>query len=396
MQNAWSRIVGLWLVGVLAAAQLAKMSSLAPILRESYGLTLPQTGLLISLLEVGGGLFGFVAGLALGRVGTRRFLLAGLGLLAASGILEGIAVNAPLLFSARAIEGIGYLLVVTAAPTMIAAIASDAQRGTALALWSSFVPVGVAFGSAVTGLALELTSPRIIMLGWALVPAGIVIALLSRRVERTGARPRLELPALSGWVSTLSFGFYTTYICAFSMLLPTFLIERTGVPVSIAAAITGAASLSALAGSAYAARRLHRGLEDMRTVLLLIAASLIASCLLALIVFAPPLARLPGAAILSGAAAMACMVASGIAPPLIFARLPRMAGAETADSPRIATVNGLLTQFGAGGALIGPPLGGLVVTRWGWLALGEAMTLLAFGMLVTGVLAELLGQRPRR
>jgi MFS family permease len=73
-----------------------------------------------------------------------------------------------------------------------------------------------------------------------------------------------------------------------------------------------------------------------------------------------------------------------------------MAGAETADSPRIATVNGLLTQFGAGGALIGPPLGGLVVTRWGWPALGEAMTLLAFGMLVTGVLAELLGQRTRR
>jgi MFS family permease len=392
MQKSWSQIVGLWLIGVLAAAQLAKMSSLAPILRESYGLNLAQTGLLISLLEVGGGLFGFVAGLALGRIGSRRFLVAGLGLLTAAGMLEAMAANAPLLFTARAVEGIGYLLVVTAAPTMIAAMASDAQRGTALALWSTFVPVGVAFGSAVTGLALELASPRIIMLGWALVPAGILAALLARRVERAGARARLELPALSGWISTLSFGFYTTYICAFSMLLPTFLIERMGVPVSIAAAITGAASLAALAGSAYAARQLHRGLEDRRSVLLLIAASLIASSILALIVFEPHLALLPGAAMLSGLAAMAFMVASGIAPPLIFARLPRMAGAETADSPRIATVNGLITQFGAGGALVGPPLGGLVVTHWGWLALGVAVTLLAFGMLATSVAAELLDQ----
>ena len=140
MQNAWSRIVGLWLVGVLAAAQLAKMSSLAPILRESYGLTLPQTGLLISLLEVGGGLFGFVAGLALGRVGTRRFLLAGLGMLAASGMLEGIAVNAPLLFSARAIEGIGYLLVVTAAPTMSLGLESPYISVTSPFIGSPLVP----------------------------------------------------------------------------------------------------------------------------------------------------------------------------------------------------------------------------------------------------------------
>lgn len=396
MQKFWGRIVGLWLVGVLAAAQLAKMSSLGPLLRESYDLSLAQTGLLISLLEVGGGLFGFAAGLALGRIGSRRFLLSGLSLLTVAGLCEAAAGNASILFAARAVEGIGYLLVVTAAPTMIAAIASDGQRGTALALWSSFVPVGVAFGSAVTGLALEFASPRVIMLFWALVPAGIGAVLLTRPVERPAARQRLELPALSGWISTLSFGFYTTYVCALSMLLPTFLIERTGVQVSIAAAITGAAALSALAGSAYAARELHRGLVDMRAILILIAGSLVVSSALALLAFEPRVGELRGAAAISGFAAMLCMVSSGIAPPLIFARLPRMAGATTADSPRIATVNGLITQFGAGGALIGPPLGGVVVTRWGWLALGVAIALLALAMLVTTVLAELLGEQPRR
>ena len=64
MVRRWFPILALWLIGVLAAAQLAKIASIAPLLRERFELSLPQTGWLISLLEVGGGLFGFVAGTA--------------------------------------------------------------------------------------------------------------------------------------------------------------------------------------------------------------------------------------------------------------------------------------------------------------------------------------------
>ena len=53
MQRRWPAILFLWLIGVLAAAQLAKFSTIAPLLRDRFGLSLPETGLLISLLEVG-------------------------------------------------------------------------------------------------------------------------------------------------------------------------------------------------------------------------------------------------------------------------------------------------------------------------------------------------------
>ena len=157
----------LWLIGVLAAAQFARMAVVAPLMRTTLGLTLSQAGWLISLLEVGGALFGFVAGLALARVSVHRFLLLGLAILAGTGLVEAIATGATTLFVARAAEGIGYLFVVIAAPTAIAATVSDAIRPRALALWSTFVPVGIAAGAAVSGFLLTVTSMRGTALVWA-------------------------------------------------------------------------------------------------------------------------------------------------------------------------------------------------------------------------------------
>lgn len=65
MQRRLPAIIFLCLTGVLATAQLAKFSTIAPLLRDRFDLSLPEAGLLISLLEVGGDLFGFVAGMAL-------------------------------------------------------------------------------------------------------------------------------------------------------------------------------------------------------------------------------------------------------------------------------------------------------------------------------------------
>jgi len=99
------RTVLLWLCGVLAAAQLGKFSALAPALQARFGLDLPSLGLLISLLEVGGAAFGFVAGRALPRHGIDRALLSGLFLLVIATVIEATARTTPILFAARSVEG---------------------------------------------------------------------------------------------------------------------------------------------------------------------------------------------------------------------------------------------------------------------------------------------------
>ena len=64
--------------------------------------------------------------------------------------------------------------------------------------------------------------------------------------------------------------------------------------------------------------------------------------------------------------AIAVNAASGVFPSLVFALLPLAARAPE----RLARASGRLTQFGASGALLGPPLMGAVVERWGWSAAG--------------------------
>ena len=97
----------------------------------------------------------------------------------------------------------------------------------------------------------------------------------------------------------------------------------------------------------------------------------------------------------TGILIVSAVLLSGLVSPLMFARLPILAGAESPHDPRIASANGLLTQFGAGGALIGPPLGGLIADRWGWTALGAVIAGLALFMLAGIALSEWIAARSR-
>lgn len=66
------------------------------------------------------------------------------------------------------------------------------------------------------------------------------------------------------------------------------------------------------------------------------------------------------------AAAIAVNLFSGVFATLVFALLPRAAG----SADRMALASGRLTQFGASGALIGPPWVGAFAEHLGWQAAG--------------------------
>lgn len=386
MTRQWPRIIMLWLIGVLAAAQFARMAVVAPLMRTTLGLTLSQVGWLISLLEVGGALFGFVAGLALARVSVHRFLLLGLGILAGTGLVEAITADTTTLFVARGVEGIGYLCVVIAAPTAIAATAHDDIRPRALALWSTFVPVGIAAGAAVTGLLLTALDLRGTALVWVSLVAACGI-LVARFPTACTAVQQIRLPAPAAWVSTFGFGLYTIFISALTMLLPSFLIEQAGAGMSQSALAAALASLGALPATGLAIFVMRGDGIGARRSATISVVSLVATVPLVLALY-----RIDGLDLVARASlAVLAVTVSGLVPPIVFARLPQLAGATAPDDPRIATANGLITQFGAGGALIGPPFGGLIVGWSGWGGLGIATSVLLIAMLGTFVLAETIG-----
>ena len=390
MHRSWFPILALWLLGILAAAQFAKMSVIAPILRSGFGLSLPQLGWLISLMEVGGAVFGLVSGLALARFGMRGFLLAGLAILSAASVMEAFAATAFPLFAARAIEGVGYVLVVIAAPTAIAATADNRLRPRALALWSTFVPVGIAAGGAITGLAAGMLGLRGVMLLWAVaIAAAIPLAL---RLPLAAIPPaRIRFPASAAWISTFGFGLYTVFISAVTMLLPSFLIERCGATMGEAAIVAGIASLAVLPGAAAAMWLMREGDIGMRRTLFFSVAALVPTVPLVLLLYGDASTAL----LRIGAIAVIAVAVSGLVPPLVFARLPLLAGASSPEDPRIATANGLVTQFGAGGALIGPPAGGIIVSLWGWQGLGAAAAALVIALLAAVIASEYAGRGSR-
>jgi len=379
----------LWLIGVLAAAQLAKTAVLATTLADTLGISIALTGLLISLLEVGGALFGLAAGMALGWIGARRSLIAGLAILAATGVAEAYASGTAVLLAARAVEGMGYLLVVIAAPTLIVAIASERDRASALSLWSTFVAVGMAVGSVVTGLAFATLGLRGAFLLWALLSALAIGAVLRVPPAAPSARRALAFPHAAAWIATFGFGLYTTFICALTMLFPSFLVERAGVSSSLAGFATGVVALGSVPGAAVAIALARLGWLDGKRPVAIIAVTLLAAAAAAPQVFA--VESSPNAIFWTSAAwALWISFTSGIASPIIFGRLPLLAGARSATDPRIALANGLITQFGAGGALLGPPIGGLVVMAWGWGGLGLLVAALALATMCALVAAELV------
>jgi CP family cyanate transporter-like MFS transporter len=384
MSRAWSQIVTLWLIGVLAAAQLAKFAVLAPVVRGVFGLSLFQVGLLISLLEVGGALFGFSAGLAVGRVGDRRLLATGLTTLAWAGAAEGLSGSTLQLFSARSVEGIGYLLVVIAAPTLIIAVAEERSRGAALALWSTFVPVGMAFGSAVTGTFMATVGVTATFLIWSAVCLAFVGPVMKIEAGSSVQRSGIALPKAGAWFATLGFGFYTAFVSALTALLPTFLVER-GASVGLASLATGIASLAALPGSAVAVGVIAGTCNGARRPIIALILAMLATAMISPFTFDvfSPSSSLPITALAGGIIAF-----SGVASSIVFARLPIFAGSRSGDDPRVAATNGLVTQFGAAGALVGPPLGAIVVQTWNWSGLGVSIALLSVATLALVLLAE--------
>lgn len=366
-------IVLYYLCGVFAAAQLGKLAALAPLISHELHLGLAAMAALTSLLEVCGALLGGVAGRWLPRLGLRRSLslaLLSLALGAALAAFAGWAGSVPLLTAARLLESLGYLAIVVAAPVLIAQAASDRQQAGAMALWSTFVPVGMALGAWSYAHAAAWSDWRWAQ-GLSVVAALLLVAAMRRWRPVAAQPPRAgaDRPVQSAappthrqttgpvlWTLVASFGAYAVAEVGLLALLPS-LLTQGGMPLAEAAGWTALAALANVPGSALGAWLLRRG----GSLAWALAASLVLPGGLFLGVY-----QADGVPATQAMLAVLLNAISGVFPSLVFALLPLAAG----QPERLALASGRLTQFGASGALLGPPLVGAVVERWGWPAAG--------------------------
>jgi MFS family permease len=395
-------IVLIWCIGVLAAAQLGKFAVLIPLMRQDLDLSLAQAGWMVSLIEVSGASLGVLAGSAVGHMNCRTALVAGTALLVLAGLTEGFSTHITVLFIGRLMESVGYLLIVIAAPALIATVALPEDRGSALALWSTFVPVGLATGAALTGGAMLLLAWHGVLLVWSLLAALAVVACLSLPA-RTGRRlGRLLLPERAIWLLAAGFGCYTLVEVGILALLPTYLTDQWKAAPSVAASVTAAVAASAVVGSAAASLALRWGTDHPgNQILRLISIGLLLPALMLFFLFAPQDTDISLSTGSVYALAVLLNAISGLVPAVMFARLPDLTVGSKGHVQDIAAANGVLAQFGAAGSLAGPPLLGFAVGRWGWPSIALISVVFSLASLGMTALAErsrliLSGTRPSR
>ncbi|MDC0656532.1 MFS transporter [Leisingera sp. SS27] len=377
-KTRWGAILAVWAAGLGAAAQYGKVS----VVFDQLGALYPEAGaslsLSVSMTGVLGILMGAVAGLFVSSFGYRRTLVWALWTGAVMSALQVLHLPYGLFLVTRAAEGLSHLGIVVAGPTLMALLASDRQRGTALTVWSTFF--GVAF-ALLNWLGLPLVAAHGLLSLFAAHAAlmAVLAVLLQWSMRGLPMPPRQPMPQLAnlaalhlkiyrspfklapaaGWL------FYTTCFVALLTVLPPHL------PAEQRAFVMGAFPLISIASSMLLGVALLRVMPAVQLIQLgfgLCAAG-------GLWLWA-----MPG----DWLACFALAAAFGLVQSGSFACVPQL-NTTAADQ---AEANGAMSQAGNAGNVIGTPLllGSLGLAGYGGMMLVVCALFLA-GILVHQLLA---------
>ena len=136
-------ILLLWLAGLGASMQFAKIAVPFDAFRTLYPDAGSGIGWMLSIISVVGIFLGLTAGLWAGRFGYQRTLITGIIIGAIMSFWQATFPSLTIMLISRLLEGISHLIIVVVAPTLIAQYSSDRLRPMAMTLWSTFF--GVAF-----------------------------------------------------------------------------------------------------------------------------------------------------------------------------------------------------------------------------------------------------------
>jgi MFS family permease len=127
---------------------------LFPLLMPDFGFGYTEAGFLMTVFFAISGVGQAFAGIVVDRYGARRVLMAGVSLLAASGVALSLAFNYPMLLLAVALAGVGNAVFHPADFSLLNTKVSPARLGYAFSVHGLAGNLGWAIGAAISGAAL--------------------------------------------------------------------------------------------------------------------------------------------------------------------------------------------------------------------------------------------------
>jgi hypothetical protein len=257
-------------------------------------------------------------------------------------------------------EGLGFVLVVLAAPGLLPGLSAPDHRRLVVGAWGAYMPVG-------SGLAALLVPPVVASTGWP--AAWLLDALLALLAALAVARwvpgaPARRLPGREGLLQAVRspgvvslavvFALYAGQYLAVLGLFPAVLVHDGGIPLRTAGVLSGLAFLVNAPGNLLGAYLLHRGVPRWRLVV-------VGSLCMAGTVWAGQDAGLPLGARIGAVVSFSFL--AGLVPSALFSGVTAL----TAGTPAAGASVGLLMQGSSVGQLLVPPLviaAGAAASSW--------------------------------
>jgi predicted MFS family arabinose efflux permease len=383
----WRGVALVVAAGVMASLQVGKVAIAVPQLRADFGLDLSMVGWLMAMFSLLGVVGAVPVGAWVARAGDRRLVLAGLLAIAIGSAVGALAAGVSMLLAGRVIEGLGFVLITIAGPSVLQRLVSPGGKDLAFAIWSCFMPSGIAIalfsGSLLDGWrgfwlgnsVLAVLLAVLLLLGVPRRSAGSVSPAeapvsCSSMMRDAAATAKAGAPALIA----ASFVIYSLQFFALFSFLPVLLIERMGVGTATAGSLSAVACCVNVGGNLAAGFLLKRGAP--RWLLAAVASALMGVS--AIGIFLPVFGAVP--------AFLLCLAFSGtggLLPATLIGTSPIVA-----PSARLVPMSMGLLMLGSNlGQMIGPVIVGGAVDSMGWPAAavvvalaGAAGVLLALGL----------------
>jgi MFS family permease len=379
--------------GVCAALHVGKLPPALPVLQEALGITLVQAGFLLSAVQVASMTLGLAVGLSADSLGLRRSMLVGLALLSFASISGGFVADASGLLVLRALEGLGFLLVVMPAPALIRRTVDASQINGRMGWWGTYMPTGSALALlmgpwVIAGLnwsAWWWLLGAVAAFAWVAVWLCVPDVQLPEPTHNTAndawpKRLALTLKSPGPWLVALTFAVYSSQWLAVVGFLPTVYAEL-GLTAGVAGVLSACVALANVSGNIMSGRLLQRGWPAQRLL------SIGFTCM--------TLGAVGAYAVWDGeglptSLRFACVVmfsaVGGLIPGTLFSCALRLAPSEGT----VSTTVGYMQQLSALGQFAGPPLvAWLAACAGGW---QWTWTVTATLSLAGAVMAHLIGR----
>ena len=362
-QTSWASVFLAIAAGVLASFQLGKVHIALPSIRQSFSLGLLSASWILSALNVVGLFAATPTGSICSRIGNKRAIVIGLLMIAIASACGGFSPSLAWLLVSRLVEGIGFVMIVVAAPSLIVEATHADDLRLALAGWAAYMPGGIALITILAPLILAYHSWRAVwwldalLLGF----AALAVALLANKgiskVKPRALHPwdelRCVIAARGPVLLALIFGMYTMQHLSVMGFMPTLLHERFHLPATRIGVLVAIAMASNIVGNLGAGVLLQRGFSRARIIVWI-------SIFMAFMTVGIFLLPLPLPAFYLCVLLFSSV--GGLVPSAVMGAAPF----HTPSPSLLGATNGLLVQGSNLGIVVGPPLMSLIATRLGW------------------------------